>query len=309
MASIDYENISVPLKLCGKLFGESGLQSVREELLKAPPPNRAELARRLCRRLSWYALNGKPQLMSARVGLLRLARAGHIELPPPTTINANGKQKPLLTSEGEPALPINCAAKSLAPLVFEPVKGSTKRSKLWNELIERYHYLGYAPMSGAQIRYFVKSHAGQELALISFGACAWKLAARDRFIGWESQQRERMLARVLNNSRFLILPWVQSHNLASLILATCARVLPTDFEREHGVRPMLLESFVERERFAGTCYRAAGWTLVGATSGRGRNDRFAEKKLPVKDIWLRELSRNWRSKLLAHSSQNVGEQG
>jgi len=237
--------------------------------------------------------------MSARVGLLRLARAGHIKLPAPTKSNGNGRRRPLATSDGEPAQPVNFPARDLAPLVFEAVKGRIRRSRLWNELIQRYHYLGYAPVPGAQVRYFVRSRCGRDLALISFSACSWKVAARDRFIGWEPERREKMLGRVLNNARFLILPWVRSPNLASMILGACAKVLPDDFQREHGVRPLLLESFVEQERFAGTCYQAAGWLRVGSTKGRGRNDRLALRQLSVKDVWLRPLGRHWRRHLLS----------
>lgn len=242
--------------------------------------------------------------MSARVGLLRLARTGHIELPAPSKTNGNGRRRPLATPEGEPGQPVNAPAGDLAPVVFEAVKGRTRRSRLWNELIERYHYLGYAPMPGAQIRYFVRSRCGRDLALISFSAGSWKVAARDRFIGWHAQHREKMLDRVLNNARFLVLPWVRSPNLASMILAACAKVVPADFEREHGVRPLLLESFVERGRFAGTCYRAAGWLRVGSTRGRGRNDRLGLRQLPLKDVWLRPLGRHWQHHLLSEPMPN-----
>jgi len=303
MKGMTDQKLQAPEKLCGKPFGDSGLAIVRDELVRKPIPNRAEVARRLCARLSWIGANARPQLMSARVGLLRLHRQGLITLPAPTKRNGNGN-KPGATAFGEPGEPIEAAAKALAPLIFEPVKGRTDRSRFWNEMIQRYHYLGYAPVPGAQLRYFVKSCCGRDLALISFGACAWQVAARDRFIGWDQASRQKGRARVLNNARFLILPWVRSPNLASMILGACAKVLPADFECEYGVRPLLLESFVERDRFAGTCYRAAGWKLVGSTCGRGRNDRLALRQLPVKDIWLRPLGRHWQHQLLALTLQN-----
>lgn len=309
MTAVKCEKPQVPEKLCGKPFGEAGLAIVREELVREPLPNRAEVARRLCARLGWTGANGRAQLMSARVGLLRLERMGLIALPSPTKGNGNGARQPATTRAGEPGEPIEGPAKDLAPLLFEPVKGRTKRSRLWNELIQRYHYLGYAPVPGAQIRYFIKSSCGRDLALISFGACAWRVAARDRFIGWDRAGRHEGLGRVLNNARFLILPWVRSPNLASMILGACAKVLPVDFERDYGVRPLLLESFVERGRFAGTCYRAAGWKLVGSTCGRGRNDRLALRRLPLKDVWLRPLGRHWQSQLLACSLPEVGAVG
>ncbi len=288
----------IPVNLCGKPFGQSGLATVREELLRKPLPNRAEMARRLCARLDWHDIKGRPQLMSARVGLLRLDRAGHIRLPPPTKTNGNGRRKPTLESAGSFGPPVEAPASELSPLVFERVRGRTFRSREWNGLIEHHHSLGYAPLPGAQARYFVKSADGRDLALISFGASAWKIAARDRFIGWNDQQRRDGLAQVLNNARFLILPWGRSPNLASMILGVCARVVPMDFEREHGVRVLMLESFVQSERFTGTCYRAAGWNLVGKTRGRGRNDRLALRALPPKDVWLRPIGRDWRRRIL-----------
>ena len=157
MTAITHQKPQAPEKLCGKPFGDSGLAIVREELIREPPPNRAELARLLCARLSWIGANGRPQLMS-RVGLLRLHRR-LITLPAPT------KPMAMVISPArspEPG-PIEAAAKALAPLIFEPVKGRTDRSRFWNEMIQRYHYLGYAPVPGAQLRYFVKSCCGRDL--------------------------------------------------------------------------------------------------------------------------------------------------
>lgn len=293
------QNADIPPLLCGKPFGAEGLTVVIEELERLPAPNRAELARRLCERLYWYNPSGQPQLMSARVGLLRLHRRGLLELPLPLKSNGNGRRQPPATSAGDPQLPITAGAGQLAPLSFERVEGRTPESRLWNELIQRYHYLGYTPISGAQLRYFVRGDDGRQLALLGFGAAAWKLADRDRFIGWDTSQREARLCHVVNNCRFLVLPWVRSPNLASMILGLCARRVREDFERIHRVRPLVMETFVESGRFMGTCYRAANWIRVGTTGGRGRNDRRALRAVPIKDIWLSPLTKDFRSKLCA----------
>lgn len=293
------QSTEIPPLLCGKPFGAEGLSLATEELKRAPAPNRAELARRLCERLHWYNPSGQPQLMSARVGLLSLHRRGLLELPPALKSNGNGHRKPLATSAGDPQRPILAGAGQLAPLSFERVEGRTAESRLWNELIQRYHYLGYTPMSGAQLRYFVRGNDGRQLALLGFGAAAWRLARRDRFIGWDTSQREARLCQVVNNCRFLVLPWVRSPNLASMILGLCARHVREDFERFHGVRPLVMETFVESERFTGSCYRAANWIRVGSTCGRGRNDRYALRAVPIKDIWLYPLAKNFRNKLCA----------
>lgn len=293
------QNADIPPTLSGKPFGTGGLAIVIEELGRSPAPNRAELARRLCERLHWYNPNGQPQLMSARVGLLSLHRRGLLELPLPLKSNGNGRRQPLATSAGDPQHPIAVGAGQLAPLSFERVEGRTAASRLWNELIQRYHYLGYTPMSGAQMRYFVRGNDGRELGLLGFGAAAWKLAERDRFIGWDTSQREARLSHVVNNSRFLILPWVRSPNLASMILGLCARRVREDFERIHGVRPLVMETFVESARFMGSCYHAANWIRVGVTCGRGRNDRRAQRAVPIKDIWLYPLAKDFRNRLCA----------
>jgi len=146
----------------------------------------------------------------------------------------------------------------------------------------RYHYLGYTPLSGSQMRYNV--FAGERLvALLSFGASAWKLAGRDRFIGWAEPARQKNLPLVVNNARFLILPWVQSKGLASKILSLAARQLPNDWQSRYGYRPVLLETFVESERHRGTCYQAANWIPVGKTAGRGKKCPTHKQIIPIKD--------------------------
>jgi hypothetical protein len=166
-------------------------------------------------------------------------------------------------------------------------------SRLWNEYIHRYHYLGYAPLPGAQLRYFITC-GDKFLALLGFGASAWQCAPRDQFIGWQHDQRKKNLHLIVNNARFLILPWVKSKNLASKILAIAAKRLPADWQARYKYRPVLLETFVEQNRFAGTCYKAANWTCVGQTKGRGKLGPAGKQSVPIKDIWLYPLAQNFR---------------
>jgi hypothetical protein len=173
---------------------------------------------------------------------------------------------------------------------------TAKDSALYNELIERYHYLRYTPLPGAQLRYMVESGT-HLLAVLGFGAAAWSLAPRDHFIGWTSQQRVQNLHLVVNNSRFLILPWVRSQNLASKILAQLAKQLQQDWQSHYGYQPVLMETFVQQNLFRGTCYRAANWIHVGHTQGRGKLDRYYQYALPVKDIFLYPLIKNFRTQL------------
>ena len=169
-------------------------------------------------------------------------------------------------------------------------------SSLWNEFVQRYHYLGYKPLPGEQIRYLVRS-GDSLLAALGFGAAAWKVAPRDRFIGWTTRQREARLHLVVNNARFLILPWAHVPNLASHILARAARQLPADWRMRYGHAPVLLETFVERDRFRGTSYRAANWIHVGATQGRGKLDIHMRFPVTVKDIFLYPLHKQFRCEL------------
>ena len=184
----------------------------------------------------------------------------------------------------------------LGPLSLHLVQG-TAQSRLWNEYIARYHYLGCTPMSGAQLRYNVFA-GGQLVACISFGASAWKLKDRERFIGWSEEHRARNLQLVVNNARFLVLPWVRSKGLASKILSRAARQLPQDWLERYGYSPVLLETFVEFERHRGTCYKAANWINVGRTSGRGKKSTSNKALIPLKDIWLYPLRKNFAAFLL-----------
>ncbi len=175
------------------------------------------------------------------------------------------------------------------------VSGTTA-SRLWNEYVARYHYLGYTPMSGSQIRYNV--FAGEQLvACISFCACAWKLKDRERFIGWSEDQRQKNLQLVINNARFLVLPWIECKGLASKILSLAARQIPHDWQRRYGFSPVLLETFVEYERHKGTCYKAADWINVGRTAGRGKKSTSHKILIPAKDIWLYPLRKNFSTLL------------
>jgi hypothetical protein len=193
-------------------------------------------------------------------------------------------------------------------LTLEPVGPWT--SPLWNELIDRYHYLGYKRAGGAQMRFLVRASclprlptgtaagtAGKLIALLVYSAAAWRVAPREAFIGWNEEQRQKRLHQVVDNSRFLILPWVQGKNLASRILGLASRKLADYWETRYRYRPVLLETFVEAQRFAGTCYQAANWICVGRTQGRGKWDRTNAHDQPVKTIWLYPLQRRFRELL------------
>ncbi|MDL1980692.1 MAG: DUF4338 domain-containing protein [Deltaproteobacteria bacterium] len=218
---------------------------------------------------------------------------GLIELPKPLRAKAVIR-KIEFTPATDPQDSILCPVNQLPHLQLQMINKTN--SSLWNEYIERYHYLGYTPLPGAQLRYFITAN-GQILALTGFGAAVWQTSPRDKFIGWDHEQRKRNLHLIVNNARFLILPWVQSKNLASKILALNARQLPYDWEEKYNIKPVLMESFVEKNRFAGTCYKAANWCNVGQTKGRGKLGPPGKISVPIKDVWLYPLNKNFRTLL------------
>jgi len=285
----------IPEHLLGKPFGAKGLPVVKQEIDSCPCACRAELARRDCIRLNWRSAGGAWQFMSARVGLLRLHRAGLIQLP--KARNGNGNGQPLSEPLSAPVFqnPVHLRA-DLIPGFFLQRVGTPELSSTYNGLIDQHHYLGYTPLAGSQLRYLIGWTEGW-LGAISFGASAWSVAARDQYIGWGPQERKDRLHLIVNNSRFLIAPWVRSSNLASRILGLCARRLPCDFQEIYGYAPVLLETFVEEGRFDGACYRAANWRCIGQTQGRGKKGQRHEARVARKRVWVYPLHRNFRAVL------------
>ncbi len=280
-------------RYCARHFSAEDLARIRRLIAEAPGRTRAELSRLTCQMLGWYKPDGGLKDMSARVAMLRMHRDGLIELPPPR--RSRPQAKVAITSQTDPGPAIVSPARALTPLRLQAVQ-NRQDSRLWNEFIHRYHYLGYQPLPGAQLRYLIFSNQ-QPIALLGFGAAAWQVAPRDRYIGWSHEQRQRHLPLIVNNARFLILPWVQSQNLASMILAKVARALPGHWQQRYGYRPVLLETFVEKPRFQGTCYQAANWVYLGQTKGRGKLGPTGKPSVPIKDLWVYPLDQHFRQVL------------
>jgi hypothetical protein len=285
----------VAQKLCGRALSAADVEAIRREIRLADPLTRSEIARRVCRALDWTNARGEPKLMSARVGLLRLHRVGVIELPEPTRGNGNGQPLKHGPQHWPDEHPLGGTVAALSGIRLSPV-ADQPTSRLWNGLVDRYHYLGYTPLPGAQLRYLIESDQGC-LGVLGFGAAAWKVAARDRWIGWDTPTREAHLGRVLNNARFLLLPWVRVRHLASHVLGLAARRVGEDFAARYGEPPVLLETFVEVPRFAGTCYRAANWQYLGETAGRGKCDVHHRAALARKAVYVHPLAADFRRAL------------
>jgi hypothetical protein len=277
-------------RYCGRDFTPKELEQIRSLIKNNPEFNRMRLSKEVCRMFQWLKPDGKLKDMSCRVAMLRMHKDGLIRLPPPTQIKQPIK-KIVFTPATDPQSPVVCSVNQLPQLNLQMVTKAT--SALWNEYIERYHYLGYTPLPGAQLRYFITADK-QIVALAGFGAAAWQTAPRDQFIGWNHDQRKKNLNLIVNNARFLILPWIKSKNLASKILSLTTRILPDDWEERYNIRPVLMESFVQKNRFAGTCYKAANWINVGQTKGRGKLGPAGKISVPIKDVWLYPMDRKFK---------------
>jgi hypothetical protein len=284
------------LIFCGRAFATSELELMGQIAGEFSALGVTEIARTVCELLEWKRPSGALKNHECRKLLERLAAEGLLRLPDVRKLGGRGPRR-AATPEPylEPAL-LECAASKCEPLELALVEGQSE-SRRWREWLERYHYLGCRVPFGAHLRYWVRSR-DRELACLLWTSPAWKMQARDAWIGWKEEQRQRNLQRIVNNGRFLILPWVRVQGLASKILALSARLLPPDWERHYGHCPLLLETLVDGNRFRGTCYRAANWTYVGQTAGRGRMDE--EHKAhgqAVKDIYVYPLVRDARQQL------------
>jgi hypothetical protein len=273
---MNHAELPESVTFCGRTFSRSELELMRQIAAEFAGLGRTEIARTLCELLEWKRPSGGLKNYECRQLLERLAEQGWLTLPEVRRLGPRGPRRVRLSAASAEQPELTGTAGQYEPLRLMVVAGASADSRLWMELIQRYHYLGYRVPVGAQLRYLVRSERSGEavLACLQWTSAAWKMAARDRWLGCNAQERVRNLPYIVNNSRFLILPWVRVKGLASKILAHCARQLPEDWERRYGYRPLLLETLVDGRRFAGTCYRAANWIPLGETQGRGRMDRF-----------------------------------
>ena len=233
--------------------------------------------------------------MSCRVAMLRMERAGLIGLPKPLHRDSNRSRRALALAVSPPTSSLDQQVPDGPSLRLELVQSPSARA-WYQALMEQHHYLGYKPMAGAQLRYLI--WRGDLLAGgLGWGAAAWSIGPRDRWIGWTTVQRQQQLHRLVNNNRFLILPWVRTPNVASSVLGRVARRLPQDWEDRFGYRPVLLETFVEQQRFSGRSYEAANWVCVGQTQGRGKLEKRHLSILPVKWVFLCPLTTDFRDVL------------
>lgn len=278
----------------GHPVSRSELDVVRSVVDDFAGLSREELAATVCELLGWTRPTGRLKARECREWLERLERGGLLTLPAKRVGRPVGAvtQVPV-TARGEAQPAITGTVRDVAPIEMARVMTPDDR-RLFRELVGRHHYRGHAVPFGAHVRYLVYAlrPERQVVACVQFSSPAWRMAARDVWIGWDDRTRARHLPQVVNNSRFLILPWVQVKNLASTILARTARAMVADWRDAYGVTPVLLETLVDSARYAGGCYRAANWILVGQTTGRGRVDRDRQTVRAPKSVWLYPLVRD-----------------
>jgi len=265
-------------------------------LRREPDLSRTALSRRVCEWLDWRAPNGRWKEMSCRVALARLARAGVIRWPAESVFPAPPPRPRRRRARRQPGVEAGCL-QDLQPVQVVPVGGAESRAaRTWNQLLNRYHPQGAGPLCGAQMRYAIYDRGGEWLGGRAFSAAAWRVQARDRWIGWSEAARRQHLPEVIANSRFLLLPGRPVRHLASQVLGQALRRVGGDGQARYGYAPYLVETFVDAAQ-AGTCYRAANWIAVGQTAGRGRQDRQHRRGGPGKQVWVYALHRQARQRL------------
>jgi hypothetical protein len=257
---------------------------------------RKHISKVLCRQWNWLQPNGRLKDMACRELLLTLSRKGLITLPPRLSSASNEKRNRTIPAVHIDRSPLQEQQASLGRVDLKPVR-NTKLEPLYNSLIHQHHYLGYRQIVGNHLKY-IAFIANRPVACLGWGSAAWKLKSRDTFIGWDAKSKENNLHFVANNTRFLILPWVSVKCLASKLLALNARRICADWLNTYNYPLYLLETFIEKNRFKGTCYKAANWILAGQTKGTAKKGHLHVKHGNIKDVYLYPLSKDFRKKLI-----------
>jgi hypothetical protein len=281
----------------GQTIGSEQIEFLREFIRQHPASSRWKLSRQLCEALGWKQANGALRDVVCRGLLLMLERAGQIELPP-VRRHIRGQRR---TGRPRPeavlidTTPLVMPLQALGPVEIQPVR-RTADEPLFHSLLEQYHYLGYEQPVGEHLKYLVWAQ-GRPIACLAWSSAPRHLASRDRFIGWSGEARRRNIRFLAYNTRFLVLPWVAVPHLASHLLGRMARRLSEDWERVYGHPIYWLETFVDPERFRGTCYRAANWVVLGRTTGRGKDDQTHRPNRSIKQVLAFPLTRRFRELL------------
>jgi Druantia protein DruA len=288
------------IRFRGRNYGSAEIESIRQLIAAYPGLSRRRLSVQLCQAWHWVQPNGQPREMVARSLMLKLHRAGHIELPakrvaPPNNATAHrrlssaGAEWPLTTA------PLDCSLSQLGPLEIRQVR-RTAEEALFDRLLQAHHYLGYTRPVGEHLKHLVYGQA-QPLACLAWSSAPRHLGPRDRFIGWSVVQRQAQVHLLAYNTRYLLLPWARVRQLASHVLGAVARVISADWQRLYHHPIYLLETFIDPERFRGTAYQAANWIYLGQSSGRGKDDLTHRANRSLKELWVYPLVADFRARL------------
>ncbi len=281
--------------LRGRQIGPDELHGIRAMITGHWASGRSAISKLLCEHWNWRQPNGQLKDMACRNLLLTLESKGEIELPPRQKESFRAPRRTDRQVFRVDMSPLEGAVNQFSSLTIQMVRG-TNDEALWDQLVDTHHYLGRPWIVGSYLKYLAYLD-GRLVACLGWGSAAWKVGCRDTVIGWDAQTRQANLHQVVNNVRFLILPWVRIPHLASKALAANLRVLAADWQRFYAHAIVLAETFVDTERFQGTCYRAANWTRIGETKGRGKYDRENRYAASVKAVYLYPLTGDYRERL------------
>jgi hypothetical protein len=293
--------MELDIKYRGRVATTNDIELIDKLIAERPGDSRRALSVKFCKATNWVQTNGALRDMVCRGFMLKLYRAGHINLPQKKYNTHNPLAKPKKPAEIViDKTPIITTLKDIGPLEFCQVRRSSQE-KLFNSLINQYHYLGYTQPVGEHLKYMVFADK-RPLACIAFSSAARHIGPRDRFIGWDGQSRKQNINLICYNIRFLILPWVNISCLASHILARAAKILSNDWQKMYNHPVYYIETFVDRHLFKGTCYKAANWTYLGDTKGLGKDSKTKTQNRPIKAIYGYPLTKDFRKVLTGGKS-------
>lgn len=280
----------------GRVITTDDIAFIRELIVENPAASRRSLSAKLCEAWQWRQANGALRDMVCRGLLLMLHRAGQIELPqvryqPPNPFTQRAAPPPVLID----MTPLSGSLRSIGPIELQQVR-RTPDERLFNSLMEHHHYLAYEQPVGEHAKYLAWAH-GRPIACLAWSSAPRHLGSRDRYIGWSAEARRRNIRFIAYNTRYLILPWVSVPHLASHILGRMAKVISGDWQCMYGHPIYFLETFIDPERFRGTCYRAANWVMLGRTTGRGKDDQTNRPNRPIKEVFGLPVHRRFRELL------------
>ncbi len=284
-----------PLKVQGRMLHKSDVEGIQSLLRKYPHWGRSRVSVAVCEQWNWRRPDGQLKDIACRELLRKLETQGLLILPPRQSTGL--KRLPVIVDMEVDRCDINCSLSAVLPVELINARSCSEDEGLFNYLLKTYHFLSFSRPVGQNMKYLIRSADGVVLGCLLFGAAAWECEDRDRFIGWDATNREANVNLLTNNTRFLILPWVHIKCLASHVLSKVVGQLSVDWLERYGSEVTLVETFVDTSRHLGTCYQAANWRYVGQTKGRTRQDRYTTIRVPVKDIYLYPLRRNFRNRL------------